>query len=67
MAINSKTKNRKTKFVQVYMTDEEFALLEQMASESGISKTEYMRRLFIKDGEQFHDRQSQIQHELQPA
>lgn len=67
MVANNKTKNKKSKFVQVYMTPEEFDLLEQMSNDAGISKTEYMRRLFNTNADQKSNRFAPIQLELQTA
>jgi hypothetical protein len=67
MAMRTRTKSKKSKFVQVYMTDEEFTLLEQMSNDAGISKTEYMRRLFNTNADQKSNRFTPIQLELQTA
>jgi MarR-like DNA-binding transcriptional regulator SgrR of sgrS sRNA len=53
----AKTNKRKGKRIDVYMTDAEFELLEEMAIASAMSKTEFMRQLLLRDGDTFRRRQ----------
>jgi len=56
MVVNRKTNNAKKKFVQVYLTEAEFEMLEQMALDAATSKTEFMRQLLLRDGDTFRNR-----------
>ena len=58
MATNNNSNPNKRKFVQVYMTDAEFELLQEMANDAAISKSEFVRNLILRDGSQFRDRKN---------
>jgi len=53
-----RTRRGKSKFVQVYLTNAESELLEQMSLDSGMSKTEFMRQMFLQYGDTFRNRQN---------
>ena len=61
MATNNNSNPNKRKFVQVYMTDAEFELLQEMANDAAISKSEFVRNLILRDGSQFRDRKNEAE------
>lgn len=58
MATRKRPNRLKNKYVQVYMTDAEFELLEQMATDAAMTKTEFMRQMFLRDGDTFRNRKN---------
>ena len=57
MVTRKRIHRTKDKYVQVYMTSAEFELLEEMANAAAMSKTEFMRQMFLRDGDTFRNRQ----------
>lgn len=56
--IMSSRNRRKPNKVDVYLTDSDKQLLDELCSEKGLSKTEYFRQLLLQDGEQFRTRRA---------
>jgi hypothetical protein len=57
MATTKRPNRTKNKYVQVYFTSAEYEMLEQMSLDAGMSKTEFMRQMFLRDGDTFRNRQ----------
>ena len=55
MATTKRPNRNKNKYVQVYMTPAEYEMLEQMSLDAGMSKTEFMRQMFLRDGDTFRN------------
>lgn len=67
MADRKDNGRKKKHYIQVYLTEQEFEYLQQLSEETATPMSEIMRGFLRDNGEQFRNRFSQVQRELQPA
>jgi hypothetical protein len=67
MADRKEASRRKKHFVQVYLTEQEFEYLQKLSEETATPMSEIMRGFLRDNGEQFRNRFSTVQSQLQPA